>query len=119
MADKLLRLNDEQMGFFCPGCKCWHKVRVAGEGHPCWTWNGSMDSPIFTPSINIAGVCHSFVINGTIQFLLDNAHSQSGRTVELPECNGQEGEARGFMDCTRGAGVNSGTGFSVSQSLGG
>lgn len=114
MADKLLRLNDEQMSFFCPGCKCWHDVRIAGEGHPRWTWNGSMDSPTFTPSIHIAGVCHSFVINGTIHFLIDNAHSQSGQTVELPECNGQVGEAREFMDCPREAGVNAGTGSSVS-----
>jgi hypothetical protein len=86
MAEKLFRLGDGQMVFFCPGCKRWHKVRIGGEGHPGWTWNGSMESPTFTPSINIAGVCHSFVINGTIQFLPDSSHAYSGRMVEIPDC---------------------------------
>jgi hypothetical protein len=51
MAEKLHRLDDEQVGFFCRGCKCLHGVRVAGEGHPRRLWNGSMDSPTITPSI--------------------------------------------------------------------
>jgi hypothetical protein len=85
MAEKLHRLDDEQMIFFCPGCKCEHGVRIGGKGHPLWLWNGSMESPTFSPSINFVGVCHSFVINGTIQFLLGSSHSLSGRTVEIPD----------------------------------
>jgi hypothetical protein len=88
MAEKLHRLDDAHVEFFCPGCKCWHQVRVAGEGRPRWIWNGSMESPTFTPSIHIEGVCHCFVINGSIQFLLGSTHSHSGRTVEIPECGG-------------------------------
>ena len=91
MAAKLYRLGDERVFFFCPGCKCWHGVRIAGEGHPRWLWNGSMESPSFTPSINIEGVCHSFVVNGTIQFLLGSSHSRSGQTVELPDSDGHAG----------------------------
>ena len=85
MAEKLRRFDDEQVEFFCPGCKCLHKVRIAGEDRPRWLWNGNTESPTFNPSINIEGVCHSFVINGTIQFLLDSTHSHSGRTVEIPD----------------------------------
>jgi len=85
MAEKLHRLNDEQVGFFCPGCRCLHGVRVSGEGQPRWLWNGSMESPTITPSIDVAGVCRSFVINGTIHFLLGSTHSRSGQTVEIPD----------------------------------
>ncbi|PSH05602.1 MAG: hypothetical protein CXZ00_00170 [Acidobacteria bacterium] len=91
MAVKIHRFDDEQVGFFCPGCKCWHGVRVAGEGRKKWLWNGSMEAPTFTPNINIEGVCNSFVINGSITFLRDSSHSRSGQTVEIPDCDGQEG----------------------------
>ncbi len=101
MAQKVHHLDDERVGFFCPGCKCWHGVRIAGDGHPRWLWNGSLESPTFTPSISIAGVCHSFVINGTIQFLLGSTHSRSGQTIEIPNCDGHaEAAGEGFVDCT-------------------
>jgi len=81
MAAKLHRLDDEQVG------KCWHGVRIGGEGQPRWLWNGSLESPTFTPSIHIGGVCHSYVINGTIQFLLGTTHSRSGQRLEIPDWN--------------------------------
>lgn len=87
MADKLRRLDDEQVDFFCPGCKCWHGVRIGGTGHPRWLWNGSLESPTFTPGLRIGGICHSLVINGKIQFLRDSTHSRSGQTLEIPEWN--------------------------------
>ncbi len=107
MPVKLHRVDDEQVGFFCPGCKCWHGVRIAGEGHPRWLWNGSMESPTFTPSLSIAGVCHSFVINGSIQFLRGSTHSRSGQTVEIPDWD-RHAEAAGekVVGCTHTAGVN-------------
>jgi hypothetical protein len=85
MAAKLHRLDDEQVGFFCPGCKCWHGIRIGGKGHPRWSWNGSLESPTFTPSINIGNVCLSIVINRTIQFLRGTTHSRSGQQVEIPD----------------------------------
>jgi hypothetical protein len=85
MAEKLHRIDDEQVGFFCPGCQSWHGVRIAGEGHPRWLWNGNMEFPTFTPGIQIGDACHSFVINGTIQFLRGSTHSRSGQTVEIPD----------------------------------
>jgi len=61
--------------------------------HPVWGWNGSMDSPTFTPSIFVnrgevnptAPACHSFVTDGKIQFLGDCSHSMAGTTVEIPD----------------------------------
>jgi hypothetical protein len=49
-----------------------------------------MESPTFTPSIlcnkDAPEVrCHSFVVNGRIQFLGDCFHFLKGQTVDLPE----------------------------------
>jgi hypothetical protein len=85
MAEKLHRLDDERVGFICPGCKCLHGIRIGGEGQPRWLWNGSVESPTLIPRIDIPGTCHSFVINGTIQFLLSSSHSHAGRTEEIPD----------------------------------
>lgn len=37
------------------------------------------------PFDSVARVCHSFVINGQIQFLTDSTHELAGQTVDLPE----------------------------------
>lgn len=111
MAEKLHRLDDEQMGFFCPGCRVWHGIRIAGEGHPRWLWNGSMESPTFTPSIHIGGVCHSLVINGTIQFLRASTHSRSGQIVEIPDWGKHAevaAEAIKLMGCAHATGRDAG-----------
>jgi hypothetical protein len=86
--------------FQCPGCNCEHSVWTQGQGVPLWGWNGSLDKPTITPSIlrhgpqrdafgNYTGgseaVCHSFVIDGRIQFCDDSTHPLKGQTVELPE----------------------------------
>lgn len=39
--------------FFCPGCKCQHKVVVGTEGLPRWTWNNDVLKPTFSPSLHI------------------------------------------------------------------
>jgi hypothetical protein len=93
MADKLCRLDDEQVDFFCPGCKCWHGVRIGGEGQPRWLWNGSLEAPTFTPGLRIGDVCHSLVINGQIQFLRDSTHAHSGQTLEIPDWRSPDGTA--------------------------
>jgi hypothetical protein len=86
--------------FECPGCKESHGIPIAGAH--AWRWNGSVDSPTFTPSIKVTypanpdaieefkewrteRVCHSFVTDGKIQFLGDCTHALAGQTVELPE----------------------------------
>lgn len=100
--------------FMCPGCQEPHEVCVQGPG-PLWTWNGSVDTPTFTPSIKVmsghyagaepdngcwckynaehpdqpvaftCNLCHSFVTDGRIQFLGDCTHALAGQTVDLPD----------------------------------
>lgn len=85
-------MNEERVGFHCPGCKSSHMVPVSGPY--AWGWNGSMESPTFTPSIRVTyngsdgalpSCCHSFVRDGSIQFLDDSTHEFAGTTVEIPD----------------------------------
>jgi len=94
--------SNDRVIFFCPGCKCGHFVNVrlknAAQG-PLWSWDGSLESPTFTPSVLVrtslpqghgqpdieSGVCHSYVTNGQIQFLGDCTHELAGKTVPLSE----------------------------------
>ena len=47
---KKLSLEPEgRASFNCPGCGMTHTLRVSGDG--AWTWNGSVDSPTFQPSV--------------------------------------------------------------------
>lgn len=85
--------------FWCPGCDGAHMIRVASEGKQGgWTFNGDAEKPTFTPSVLVnyngsdAGVdgappaiCHSFVTDGSIQFLSDSTHALAGQTVALPD----------------------------------
>lgn len=75
--------GQELLLFHCPGCGYGHAFEV-----PRWTWNGSMDSPTFSPSLLIeAGTpgnrCHLFVKEGCIEFLSDCHHKLAGQTVEM------------------------------------
>lgn len=76
-----------------------------------WTFNDNFACPTFTPSVLVTylhpeghdndnpapvgyngklveGRCHSFVIDGKIQFLLDCTHALAGQIVDLPELPG-------------------------------
>jgi hypothetical protein len=82
----------------CPGCGHCHSLATITPNH-CgarWTWNNSLDSPSFSPSLNVSwyftkqgvrvdGRCHSFIRDGKIQFLNDCTHSLAGQTVDLPD----------------------------------
>lgn len=100
-------IEGEQLGFWCPGCKEMH---VVGPG---WKFNGNYDRPTFSPSVLVTSGhylashkqgepcwctyaaehpdqitpkcfrCHSFVIDGQIQFLGDCTHELAGKTVPL------------------------------------
>lgn len=74
--------------FTCPGCERSHGIHV-----PQWKWNGSMDSPTFTPSLLCNGHdpksrCHSFITDGSIRFLSDSYHKLAGQTVPIPDWEG-------------------------------
>jgi len=97
MGSKILK-RDELLTFRCPGCNSDHSVQHGSDFGPNWTWNGSFDSPTFTPSVLVTydgtdagqdgappAVCHTFVVDGRIQFLNDCTHHLAGQTVDLPD----------------------------------
>jgi hypothetical protein len=100
MSIKIRVATDGMAIFECPGCGESHGIPVRGDH--VWGWNGSVESPTFTPSILVRYPanpnaieefkewraerrCHSFVTDGRIQFLDDCTHSLSGKTVDLPD----------------------------------
>lgn len=109
MLSRLLRSAEGgRILFWCPGCGESHMIRVEGESPGCWGYNGNPDAPTFSPSILVTGsqkltdeqwafidgggkiepvrsVCHSFVVDGQIQFLGDCTHALASQTVPLPD----------------------------------
>lgn len=100
-------IEGDSLGFWCPGCECMH---VVDSG---WTFDGNYDRPTFSPSVLVTGGhyspqwvgpncwcnwlarypdqptrfkcsrCHTFVVDGQIQFLADSTHALAGKTVPL------------------------------------
>lgn len=72
---------------WCPGCDSYHVIYV-DKRNPVtgaqWTFNGNVNKPSFTPSINIVGQCHYFITDGRIQFCGDCKHDLKEQTVDLP-----------------------------------
>lgn len=102
--------NHADFIFWCPGCNEAHGVWTTKRNglNAVWGFNGDMEKPTFTPSIKITGTqpitdaehdkimagekvtprpycCHSYVVNGSIQFLGDCTHHLRGQTVPLPK----------------------------------
>lgn len=101
--------NGNRLGWmiFCPGCREYHLL------NHLWYFNGDEENPTFTPSLMVQSGhyldghkgdhcwctynkehpesptsftcyrCHSYVIDGRIQFLPDSTHDLSGQTVDL------------------------------------
>lgn len=105
VGSKLLMNDDGYTLFRCPACGANHAVAV--KGSQAWGWNGNGDTPTFTPSVLVthdakpdaseefkewrtARRCHSFVVDGNIQFLGDCTHAMAGQTVPLPDFPGAE-----------------------------
>jgi len=81
-----------QCWFYCPGCGNSHAFTIGGPAGatPRWTWNGSLDSPTFSPSLMCnrdypESRCHSSVADGKIEFHGDCWHTLVGQTVNIPE----------------------------------
>lgn len=53
--------------YVCPGCATMGSIAirpvVAGSAQS-WDWNGSVESPTLTPSINHVGCWHGWLTNG-------------------------------------------------------
>lgn len=95
MNGPVIEFDEQQcVGFDCPGCGLYHLLPTAADAHPRWSWNGSMERPTLSPSINSWSGddrCHSFVADGQIQFLSDCTHALAGQTVPLPPLAGTGG----------------------------
>lgn len=87
--------NTPDFIFECPGCGHSHGLYITHPndiGHK-WGFDGNMESPTVTPSINskwtYAGgkkhVCHFFIRQGKIQFLGDCTHELKGQTVDMED----------------------------------
>jgi hypothetical protein len=90
---------------WCPACEIMHHFAVdePQRNGARWTFDGNLESPTFTPSMNIttgrfadptwkdpdgedlSSVCHYFLRAGRIEFLGDCTHALAGQTIDLPE----------------------------------
>lgn len=105
------KASGDKISFMCPGCGSRHVVHVGDGPGPRWSWNGDMDKPTLSPSVLVRSghyashnsgecwcdynrkhpddawvectICHSFVVDGQIQFLGDCTHKLAGQTVPL------------------------------------
>ena len=57
-----------------------------------WTFNDDLEKPTISPSLKVSYlvdeedcVCHSFIREGTIQYLSDCTHHLAGKTIEIPD----------------------------------
>lgn len=96
---KILRTTEGNgLMFKCVGCGRAHRINIGEGPGPRWSWNNNPDKPTFSPSVLVryegtdAGidgappsVCHSFVVDGQIQYLGDCTHPLAGQTVPLGE----------------------------------
>ncbi len=80
---------------YCPGCKSRHSIDTVKPnplGH-LWTFNGDMEKPTFTPSVNISwesgskliARCHFIITDGIIHYCPDCTHPLVNQKVELPD----------------------------------
>jgi hypothetical protein len=94
--------KSDRIAFMCPGCDEQHVCSVGTDlDRPRWAWNGDLDRPTLQPSVFIKTgravdpnyqpepddppeICHSFVVDGRIQFLGDCTHALAGQSVDLP-----------------------------------
>jgi hypothetical protein len=60
---------------------------------PVWGFNGDCDKPTISPSLLCKShiTCHSFIVDGKIQFLSDCTHKLAGQTVDIPDWNSRLG----------------------------
>jgi hypothetical protein len=85
---------------WCPACKEMHAFAIDApfKNGARWSWNGNVDQPSCTPSMNISwgpykddeidiplGRCHYFLTNGMIKFCSDSTHELAGKDVPLPD----------------------------------
>lgn len=98
---KIKQLGNGHVGFYCPACEYIHALNIESDDRPRWSFNGDYTNPTFAPSILVhtgalvnpshvqhpddpPTLCHSFVTNGSIEYLNDCTHNLAGKTIGLP-----------------------------------
>lgn len=96
-----LRRGTNHYVHWCPACEGMHVITVGGPPEkPNWSFDGNLNSPTFSPSVNIrwgnkvpgqegrhrvGGQCHYFIRAGHIEYCGDCTHALAGKVVELPD----------------------------------
>lgn len=86
LSSKLRASGEGRVMHWCPGCEQAHMIYTQEPNHlgAKWSFDGNVESPTFSPSINIIGRCHYFIRAGLIEFCSDSKHALAGQTVALP-----------------------------------
>jgi hypothetical protein len=51
-----------------------------------WTFNGNLEKPSFSPSMNIGNdFCHYYLTDGELRFSACHGHNLGGQVIPLPE----------------------------------
>lgn len=93
--------EDGTLMYECPACGHYHAVSTTkplGNGAGPWQFNGNLESPTISPSVNVLPYtnskgeklikrCHHFVRDGKIEYCGDCDHNMAGKTVDLPNWN--------------------------------
>ncbi len=84
---RYLRRMPNGYAHWCPGCQELHAFAVDQplSNGARWSFNGDIEKPTFSPSMNYVGHCHYTITAGMIQFHGDSVHALKGQTVPLPE----------------------------------
>ena len=88
--------GDKWVGHWCPGCNCAHIFYINRDKKPCWTFDGNIEQPTFSPSMRSfepgdeaekrpeRTLCHYILTAGIINFLPDSSNHALRGNVPLP-----------------------------------
>jgi hypothetical protein len=73
------------LAFYWFGCHKHHVVEVEkpNQWGAMWKWDGDVETPTISPSINIVNRCHMFVEKGQLRYLADCRHPLAGKTIPM------------------------------------
>ena len=88
-AGRFLRRTVSGYAHYCPGCDHMHSFYVDQpfpENGARWTFNGDLEKPSFSPSMNIGNDwCHYYLTSGELRFSTCHGHKLGGQNMPLPE----------------------------------
>jgi hypothetical protein len=86
-ADSWTEINGLCYLHWCPGCEQMHIINTEKPNRfgAIWKFDGNLEIPTFSPSINHPGYCHYFIRAGKIEYCPDSTHKFSGQTIPMPD----------------------------------